>query len=436
MIRPTRRAIVLFAMGLPLPWLALTLNPSLWPYAFDYSAVVLLIIGADAVTGLPRRAFKIEFHMPQTILIGDEVGLKLTIGAAGLRRPTAVDALVDFEGPGASRVAAMTVLDGGPKELTLVICPTRRGILRVLQISLLWRGPLALTERIRIFHVDQSATVLPNVRAAHSAALEFFARDASFGLKPQHEKGEGAEFEALREYVPGLDHRYIDWKHSARHRKLLCKEFRTERNHPVVLAFDTGHIMREPIDRLPRLDHNINCALFLAWIALRTGDLVGTYAFDGEVRQFVQPLRGVGAFHRIRQAAGTLEYRDDETNFTLGIGELISRLRRRTLVVLFTEFVDTTTAELLVDNVGRLIARHLVIFVTLRDPVMGYMAETLPKNGRDVARAVLSFEFMRDRAVVLERLKRLGVHCLDVPAGRLSPALLNRYLHIKQRGIL
>ncbi len=86
---------------------------------------------------------------------------------------------------------------------------------------------------------------------------------------------------------PGLDSRFIDWKHSARHRKLLCKEFRTERNHQIVMAFDTGYLMLEPVDGITRLDHAINAGLMLAWVSLQGGDLVGTYGFDAAVRQYL-----------------------------------------------------------------------------------------------------------------------------------------------------
>ena len=156
-------------------------------------------------------------------------------------------------------------------------------------IWLRWRGPLASSSSPAASRVDRTIDVLPNVRGVQSAALQFFAQEAIYGIKVQRQKGEGAEFEALREYTPGLDSRFIDWKHSARHRKLLCKEFHTERNHQVVLAFDTGYLMREPVDGLARLDHAINAGLLLAWISLQGGDLVGTYGFDAASRHYLQP---------------------------------------------------------------------------------------------------------------------------------------------------
>src|SRR6185312_3335757 len=111
-------------------------------------------------------------------------------------------------------------------------------------------------------------------------AIRLFARDAMFGLKAQLETGDGSEFHALRELVTGMDRRTIDWKQSARHMKLLAKEFRTERNHPVIFAIDTGRLMCEPLQGAPRLDRAINASLLMAFVSLKLGDRVGLFGFD------------------------------------------------------------------------------------------------------------------------------------------------------------
>jgi uncharacterized protein (DUF58 family) len=289
---------------------------------------------------------------------------------------------------------------------------------------------------VRRVPVNTTVDVVPNVRGVRSATLEFFSREALFGSKVQPQKGEGAEFDALREYVPGLDSRFIDWKRSARHHKLVCKEFRAERNHHVVLAFDTGYLMVEPVDGLPRLDHAINAGLLLAWISLQGGDLVGLYGFDEMLRQYQQPRRGVANFTQLLRATARLDYHHTETNFTLGLAELSARLKRRALVILFTEFIDTVTAELLVESMARIARQHVVVFVTLRDAVVHGLAEAPPNTFDDVAKSVIAYDFLRERTTVLERLTRLGVQCLDVPARSLPVGLINRYLTIKQRGLL
>jgi uncharacterized protein (DUF58 family) len=202
------------------------------------------------------------------------------------------------------------------------------------------------------------------------------------------------------------------------------------------MSFDTGHLMREPIEGIPRLDHAINAGLLLAWISLHGGDLVGTYGFDVAIRQYTTPIRGISSFGRLQQAVAELDYHTEETNFTLGLAELGARLKRRALVILFTEFVDTVTAELLIESMTRVASRHVVVFVTLRDSLLQQTLDAPPDRFEGVAGAVIAHDLLRDRAIVFERLERLGVHCIDVASRGLSVALINRYLLIKQRGLI
>ena len=285
--------------------------------------------------------------------------------------------------------------------------------------------------------VGARVAVVPNVGAVRAVAARMFSsREFLAGLKVERYIGDGSEFESLREYVPGLDHRAIDWKASARHIKLLCQEFRAERNHQVVMAIDAGHLMSEPLDGIPRLDHAINAGLLLSWFCLRTGDRVGLVGFDDQIRTWADPLGGVHNFARLQHLTADLAYRRVETNFTLALAEITTRLRRRSLIVLITDFLDTITAELMVENVLRLSRRHLVLFVALRDPGLERRALAVPRSVTTLHEAVVANDFARERQIVIERLRLAGVHCIDTEPARFSMNLLNRYLDIKRRELI
>ncbi len=437
MIRPTRTAVLVFAGLLPIPWLLMIFKPGLWPFAFDASALVLIVVATDAALAYPRRQLSVELIAPEAGFVGEPFAATIVLATGTRRTPARFEVAFDVSGDAQPALAHdVYALDGRASRLTVDVVPQRRGILRIDAVWLRWRGPFGLIEHSRTFALDRSIKTFPSIHASRTAAFELFTRDALLGLKVQLQSGEGSEFEALREYAPGHDIRFVDWKHSARHRKLLSKEFRTERNHPVVLAYDTGHLMREPVDGLARLDHSINSGLLLAWLALRSGDLVGEYSFDARPGRFVKPTRGMTRFRSLQQVSADLAYSTNETNFTLGLTSLSAQLDRRTLIVLFTDFVDTVTAELLVQNAQRLARQHLVVFVALRDALLADTFGAPPGGVRQVARAVIAYDLLRDRSVVLERLNRLGVHVLDVSAARLSMALLNKYILIKQRDLL
>ncbi|HUB15138.1 MAG TPA: DUF58 domain-containing protein [Acetobacteraceae bacterium] len=435
MIQPTRHGVTLFAFGVPLALLLVSIAPGVMALAYGYCALVVLAMAADAVLAWPAWRLPVTVTTPDHLLIGEAGTITATIAASApwrMRFAWLAQQSGELDPPTIVTVEA----DGGTATARLPLVPRRRGRMVIERLWLRWQGPLGLMQWMRRIDVGRSVDVLPNIRGVQGIALQFFARESVHGTRVLRERGEGTEFDALKEYVAGLDSRFIDWKHSARHHKLVCKEFRIERNHPVVLAFDTGHLMVEPIDGVPRLDHAISAGLLLAWIALRGGDLVGLYGFDAAVRHYVAPLRGMAALGQLQRATAALTYHHEETNFTLGLAELALRLRRRALVVLFTDFVDTVTAELLMDSVGLVAQRHVVVFASLSDPYLAQTLDRRPRQFEHVAEAVIAADFLRDRQTVFERLDRLGVHCLDVPREQFSVGLINRYLKVKQRHLL
>jgi uncharacterized protein (DUF58 family) len=436
-MNPTPRAVLIFALGAPLALMLVVAQPSLWALAIAYGLIVLTALGIDALLGAPLRGIGVAAQVPVSGAIGESVPLGFEFAPRQAARPVRLDLMLERRGalePAPSE--EVTLGAKGPTRATLFLRPLRRGQIHVDALWVSWRGPLGLARFVRRVALDAVIDILPNVRGVQNAALQFFAHDAIYGVKAQRQRGEGSQFEALREYTPGADPRHIDWKRSARHRKLLVKEFDTERNHPVVIAFDTGHLMLEPIDGLPRIDHAVNAGLLLSWIGLRASDLVGIFGFDARVRLYRPPVRGLANFSQIQRATATIAYHTEETNFTLALADLEQRLKRRTLVVLFTEFVDTIAAELLLEALGRLANKHVVVLVTMRDPALRALADTRPQDFTAVAEAVIAGNFQRERLTVLERMERMGLHCLDVAAGELSIALINRYLLIKQRGLI
>ena len=437
MIRPTLRAVALFGAGVPIALLAVLIDERLWPIGLTFFGAAVLLTGADAILTPPLRAFRRAVHLPNILYVGEMDALTVDLGLPSGRFSTRFEVKCDVGellAPPPDRRITIAPGQGGSIEFPLR--PRRRGQAGIERLWLRWRGPLGLITKLHIEALARTLPAAPNVRAVRSAAARFFSPDALFGIKAQKQQGDGSEFDALRSYMPGLDHRSIDWKHSARHRSLVCKEFRTERNHQIILALDTGYLMSEPMAEIPKLDHAINAGLLLAFLSLKSGDQVGLFAFDSAVRHFSAANGGTHHFARLQRLSSDLVYRHEETNFTLGLTSLLGRLNRRSLVILMTDFVDTITAELMVENLARLAARHVVVCVTLQDPHLFATVEAPPDTLDDVARSVVADGFIRERAVVFERLRRLGVHCLDVPAERIGMELLNRYLLIKQRELI
>lgn len=435
MIRPTLRGVLVFAASLPVAILILGLWPARWVYAVDASLLAFGALALDALMCPGWRRVAADVVAPARVWVGSP--LAVGIAVEGAARARSVEIIVDLTGPTDPAPTLVAPIDAGGRGVaTASLRAGRRGVIEIAALWLRWSGPLGLARRVKRLEIGKRVEVLPDIRSVQNQAIRFSDREAIDGIKVDVRKGEGSEFEALREHVAGMDNRFIDWKQSAKHRKLLSKEFRIERNHQIVLAYDTGRLMGEPIGDLARLDHAIHAGLQLGWLSLRYGDFVGSYGFDARIRHYLQPSRGARTFAQLQRGASQLGYFTEETNYTLGLAELNARLKRRALVVLFTEFVDTTTAQLMLDSVQRVANRHAVVFVTLADPFLAATVDAPPRDFQTAASAIVAFDLTRERAIVLERLQRMGVHCLEAPTRGLAAALVNRYLSIKRRGLL
>ncbi len=312
----------------------------------------------------------------------------------------------------------------------------RRGNWRFDRIWLRWSSKFGLFEFVPNPKVELETRVVPNIRMVQSGEITATVQSNLFGSKANRAIGEGAEFHQLREFVKGMDVKSIDWKRSARQRTLVAKELRAERNHHVIIALDNGYLMREEIAGLPKIDHAVTAALAVAWAAAIGGDRVGHFSYDVKPRTFAAPEAGRRAFTRLRSWSAGLEYVGRETNHTLAMTELNARTPKRSLIIVFTDFLDATSAELLVENIAILAKRHLLIFVTIRDPDVENLVQNAPQDMSGVATLVAANQTISERRLVLERLARLGVTVLDAKPGTMTSQLISTYLDIKARELI
>jgi uncharacterized protein (DUF58 family) len=436
-IYPTARAIALAAIGAPLALVLGVLAPRLWLLGPAWLALVLALVVSDALLGADRRRAGLSLTAPGTLAAGIAGEALLQVAfAAGSAPARAQLALATNARLEVAPARATARVDGRIAATRFRLTPLRRGMGAVEQLWARWQGPFGLVWKQKVDDVGREIPITPNIKSVKDEAIRLFSRNALHGARIQRDLGEGSEFHALNEFRAGMDRRTIDWKQSARHSTLLAKEFRAERNHPIVLALDAGRLMCEPLGGLPRIDHAINAALMLAYVSLKAGDRAGLFAFDARPNLTTGALSGPGAFAHLQRLAAAIDYSTEETNYTLGLTQLGGELSRRTLVVVFTDFADTTSAELMLDNVQRLLSQHLVVFVVMRDDELEDLVRQAPEVADDVSRAVVAQALLRERDLVVARLKRLGVQVVEAPADRIGPALIDRYLDLKRRDLL
>ena len=435
-ILPTLRAGIVIALAAPFALLIAALAPQAWIIAPALGGTLLALVLLDGL--LAGRLNDLRFTALPDAEVGAQTWFQVFAGfAGGLRSKVEFAVAADprlLEG-GRTQRDLFKLPDGG-WQVAIGYQPNRRGTGMVEKIWLRWTGPLGLGARLHRQPVDFAVRVWPNIAEVRSPALQAFLRDAQFGLIARRIRGEGTMFEALTEYQPGMDRRRIDWKASARHAHLYAKEFETERNNQIVFAFDCGQSMCEPVAGLPRIDRAVSAALATAYVALKGGDRVSLFGFAARPELATPFVSDARNFHRLQSAAAGLDYRAQEPNFTLALATLASRLQRRSMIVVFSDFTDPTSAELMIESMARLVKRHLVIFVTLVDEELDSISAADPYDMQALAMAVTADALLRQRALVTRRLQQLGIDVIEAPHDRIGTRLIDAYLAVKRSGAI
>lgn len=403
----------------------------LWPWA-----ALLLVSVIDLALTVPARGIQPEADMPSRGFAGHQVAMELTLRAKRLPpkllvRLTQDPGLELPEMPAAELPAKASEL-----VLHLPLSLRDRGMQAITRLWLMYPSRLGLFDVLPSWPLELKIQVLPDITPVLSGAIQAQMLPLLDGAKVMNLKGEGSEFHQLRDFVPGMDPRSIDWKRSARMNGLVSRETRVERNHQIVLCLDSGHLMAERLAGMTKLDHAIHAALALCWASGLAGDNVGFYSFGARPKPLIPPRPGRAAFAHIQSACADLQPDEAETNHTLGLTVLNGKLKRRSLIIVFSDFVDSTSAELLVENLAVMQRQHVVLYVALRDPDLQGLIRPATSEMDDVARAIAAARILQERQAVLDRLARLGILCLDAAPGQLTSALISRYIEIKAKEII
>ncbi|URD60866.1 DUF58 domain-containing protein [Sphingomonas sp. KRR8] len=431
MIYPTRRAVLLMVLGAVVALAVAALFAARWYLALAWPIGLAMLIALDAWR--TRGPLAIEVALPASAYVGEvrEAELALRIGSGPARAEVALARSLLITQADDGR---MTIpLAGGTGTAKHALTMLRRGRALFDRLWLRWSGPLGLVWRQRELPRGDSLHILPDLRPTHRHGIRLFERYAAEGALKQLLRGEGSDFDALVEFRAGMDRRSIDWKSSARATKLLARQYHGEKNNQIVFALDCGRQMAEPVGGIARLDRVISAALLTGWLALRFGDRVALHAFDSKPRLTSGLVSGAGAFAELQRLAASIDYGDDETNYTYALTELNARLSRRSLVILFTEVTDRISARFLLTSIRLLIRKHLVLVVMLRDDELAGFAEADPVDADDVTRAITAASLLKERQEVVAKLRQLGIDVLETPFGDVAPQIAEAYLRIKRR---
>ena len=436
----TRRALIVAAALAPLGVLGFWLPGALDAMLLADAALVALVwLDAGLAVSLDQDGLLVWREPLPALSVGHagEVAYRWSNGARRRARLRVREIRPDLLG-GAQAPRRVTVPADGDNRETLSVIPLRRGREESGGFVVDSFGPLGLGRRRARIDLPWEVIVYPplvSIRLRASVAQARRRRDA--GMKAIRELGEGRLFESLREWVPGDDIRHIDWKATARRRKVITRQYEAERRQQVLLVLDLGRLMTADIaGGVARLDFVVQAALELAYAASQHDDDVGIMTFADGVQHFVAPERGRLGVRRVLDVLAVVEPKLVEPDYPGAFRYLAARNRKRALTVLFTDVIDRFASDALVANVASLRPRHLPLAVTLRNPELDAVAALRPAESRDAFRKAAAEELLHAREEALGHMRRAGVLVVDVTPQRAAQAVVAKYLDLKRRGVL
>jgi uncharacterized protein (DUF58 family) len=407
-----------------------------WRAFWLANATLLALVLVDLALAARVGALSIARGGATSVRLGESADVVLTVANPGAR--TARLLVRDAWPPSAGsspRRHRMTVPRGERRRVVTTLLPTRRGDRTPARVTVRSLGPLGLAGRQGRHVAPWQVRVLPPFASRKFLPERLNRLRRLDGAVLVRGRGAGTEFDTLRDYVAGDDVRSIDWRATARRDTVVVRTWRPERDRRVIVVLDTGRTSAGRVGDSPRLDHAMDAALLLAALASRAGDQVELLAYDRVQRAHVTGATRAEMLNRLVNAMAPIEPVLLEADHAGIVAAVLRRVRRRALVVLFTELNTAVVEEGLLPNLGPLTARHTVVVASVADP---RVAEMLHGRGdaRSVYDAAAAERATAERRRLVALLRRLGVEVVDAPPASFAPAVADTYLSLKAAGRL
>lgn len=434
----TRLFYLLLAIGfIPLslswgrPWLR-------W-VTLVYDLVLLIAAIVDARTSHLPAGLRITRQFSGRFAVGAETEVRVNI-SNGTPRPISLSVKDEYPSQmkiSGLREAQVRVEAQSSAALVYGLTPPKRGLFEFGGIAARYLSRFGLVWRETRVGESQAVKVYPNMRRAREAELKALgARSLVSSHRKTSWRGEGREFESMRDYVRGDELRHISWTATARRGKLVTRQYQVERDQTILIAIDAGRLMTARIERETKLDSAVHATLALMSAAARGGDNSGLVVFGRRIKAFLPPKRGREHLDAALEALHAVEPEMIEPSYARAFEFIAANSKRRSLVVVLTDLVDEEGSRDLLTSLRLLRPRHLPLVVTIGDRDLKAVVREPPQNERELFTQSVAEEIMYQREAALRLVESQGGLALDVTAAALAPALLETYLRVKERGLL
>jgi uncharacterized protein (DUF58 family) len=325
--------------------------------------------------------------------------------------------------------------DSGTAHYT--VRPLERGDIALGAAYLRYRSGSQFAERWGRAALEQSIRVFPDMEEAkrHNIYLSR-ARQIELEKRLIRQRGVGREFESLREYQPGDEFRSICWTATARRGKHVTRIFQVERSQAVWIVMDAGRLLRARVGELSKLDLSVNAALSLAQIALYSGDRVGLLVYGRNVQQKVGLGRGLGHMRVILESLASAREEAAEADHLRAASVLLQLQRQRALIIWVTDLADTSMTPEVIESASRILSKHLLLFTVIAQTDLNELAGRVPESAEDLYEVAAAQEMVHRRETLIAKVRNQGALALEIAPSRLTTALVNQYLEVKERNLI
>ena len=315
--------------------------------------------------------------------------------------------------------------------------PQERGDATVGQIFLKYGTSWRLAQRWAVVSLSQKIRIYPNLDEAKRDTIYLIrSRQVALQARHKHLRGQGREFESLRDYQEGDEWRNICWTATARRGKLISKTHQFERNQSVWLVLDTGRLLRARDQSLAKLDYSVGAALSMAQVALYSGDRVALLCYGRRIKQRLSPGHGRDHLRAFIESLAQIETENLEADHLRAAQTLLSVQKRRSLVIWFTDLAETAAVPDVIESSLLLARRHLVLLVVMAQPELRELLRSRPEDESAMFHYVAAEEIVHRRDALLGMLRQRGALTLEIEPSKASAAVVNEYLRIKERGVI
>ncbi|MBE2999838.1 DUF58 domain-containing protein [Nocardiopsis sp. HNM0947] len=429
----TGRSVVLALLAVGAVLVSGQISPQVTAAAL---AVVAALLVLDVLLAASPRAMRLTREGDTSVRLGESAALSLVLHNP--TRRTLRGRVRDAWPPSAHvepRSAPAHVAGGERRRFGVTLAPTRRGDARAAGVTVRTIGPLGLAGRQRTLSAPWTVRVLPPFHSRRHLPGKLSRLRELEGQHTAMVRGQGSEFDSLRDYVRGDDVRSIDWRATARNDGVVVRTWRPERDRRILIVLDTGRTSAGRVGDTPRLDHSMDASLLLAALAGRAGDRVDFLAYDRRVRAQVRSGGKGSQIQQLVSAMAPLEAALVESDPAGMAGTVMAQGRSRKLVVLMTDLNAAALEESLLPRLPALTSQHLLLVASVRDPAVDAMAE---ERGTPEAlyRAASAERTLAERRRVTSELRRMGAEVVDAGPEHIAPALADAYINLKAQGRL